>query len=377
MKRLLDPRNDADQQRPRPAPLPAYGPNRSVSHTPESAQPPAALPALQSQPGRWTQAPSSLPLPLPGESNLAMPAGSGNTQPGQGITAAGQPILIPQSSSLVKPPSQPVLVEQSAKHEAQIHPAISPSHSNSVHTGTTAKSSSTTGKPSLAPYMGKMNLPPTEETVASTGVEPGNGAPQAAHPPPAWPANSASGANPAPGLRISSQPMNPVAAQAQAFFADQTDGQLTQGSAAAIHTLPNSPVGQLPSIKSAPANLSQFNTTQYTPSAQEAATGAYSASKQQQASPAQQPTLQPQQPTLPTQQSTQLNPPAQQCVQQIPCAPAKKPSPSATHKKKKPQSSGVPAGVPTLDQVPQSASNSSPAGSGARRCARARPSAHH
>ena len=31
--------------------------------------------------------------------------------------------------------------------------------------------------------------------------------------------------------------MGPVAAQAQALFADQTDGQLTQGSASAIHTL--------------------------------------------------------------------------------------------------------------------------------------------
>jgi len=91
--------------------------------------------------------------------------------------------------------------------------------------------------------------------------------------------------------------MNPVAAQAQALFADQTDGQLTQGSAAAIHTLPNSPVGAMPSIRSGQTTISQLNPTQYTPSAQEAATGAYSAPKQQQGTSAQQPALQPQQST--------------------------------------------------------------------------------
>ena len=358
MKKLLDPHGD--EKATTLPPLPAYGPNRSVSHTPESTQAPAPLPQSQAQPGRWTQAPSSLPLPFPGELNLAAPNGTGNALPvpggaaaGQGIAAVAQPAPIPQSSALTKPPSQPVLVEQSAKHEAQIHPALSGSPTNSAHTGTASKSSPGAGKtsPNLAPYMGKMNLPPSEETVASTGAEPGSGRQQNA-PSPAWSTNSSSGSpNPAPGLRISSQPMNPVAAQAQALFADQTDGQLTQGSAAAIHTLPNSPVGAMPSIRSGQTTISQLNPTQYTPSAQEAATGAYSAPKQQQGTSAQQPALQPQQSTPAPPQITLAKPPAAECIETVPCAAAKKP---AAHKKPKPKPSGVPAGVPTLDQVPQS-----------------------
>ena len=45
-----------------------------------------------------------------------------------------------------------------------------------------------------------------------------------------------------PPLRITSQPMDAKAAQAQALFAEQTDGQVTQGSASQIHALGNAPV---------------------------------------------------------------------------------------------------------------------------------------
>ncbi len=89
--------------------------------------------------------------------------------------------------------------------------------------------------------------------------------------------------------------MDAKAAQVQAQFAEQTDGQLTQGSAAQIHALANAPV-TLPASPALPASgvstarAETYSATQYTPSAQEAATGAYSAQKQQPATqPAQQP----------------------------------------------------------------------------------------
>jgi len=152
-----------------------------------------------------------------------------------------------------------------------------------VHTD--FKATPSTVSSAQSPYAGRMKLPPSEETVDSTEPVSGSAAGQTSHLPPARPASSASGATPTPGLRITAQPMGPVAAQAQALFADQTDGQLTQGSAAVIHNLPNSPVGPQPSPHAAPAGTGQYNVAQYTPSAQEAATGAYSAPKQQQVQP--------------------------------------------------------------------------------------------
>ncbi len=105
--------------------------------------------------------------------------------------------------------------------------------------------------------------------------------------------NSAQAA--APPLRITSQPMNDQAARAQALFAAQTDSQLTQGSA--VHALPNATVSgtgaqadgaQAQDLQAlvrpalpADGNSGQYTDTQYTPSAQEAATGAYSVPRTQ------------------------------------------------------------------------------------------------
>ena len=98
--------------------------------------------------------------------------------------------------------------------------------------------------------------------------------------------------------------MDPKAAQAQALFADQIDGQLTQGSAAQIHSLANAPVTLPvhPALGQSPVQTATYDAAQYTPSAQEAATGAYSAQKQQQtkaqpAHPSTQPASQPQPPS--------------------------------------------------------------------------------
>ena len=131
-------------------------------------------------------------------------------------------------------------------------------------------------------YAGKTNLPPSEANIDSIGAESGGPPAQVQPQPPGHapiPASQAS--NPGAGLRITAQPMNSMAAQAQALFAEQTDGQLTQGSAAVIHALPNAPAGPLPKLNTAPSDLGQYTVAQYTPSAQEAATGAFSAPKQQ------------------------------------------------------------------------------------------------
>ena len=191
---------------------------------------------------------------------------------------------------------------------------------------------------SLAPYMGKMHLPPSEETIDSTGPAPASQSPR---PPSVWTPRSTSGApNPAPSLRIASQPMGPLAAQAQALFADQTDGQLTQGSAAAIHSLANAPVTPHSSQIHAPSGVSQYNMAQYTPSTQEAAIGAYSAPRQQQ------------QPAPPP----QANATPQQCVpRQCAALPVKRSVAHSAARRKKPAPAAFkptqPA-TPTLAEAP-------------------------
>jgi hypothetical protein len=206
MKRLLDPRNDPPARNNTLPPLPAYGPNNSIGHSPLASAPIPSLPPAR----QWVHPPSTIPLPLP-----------------PSLAAAAAP----------------------------------------------------------SPFMGKMNLPPSEETISSINASSSpaaNAKPASSRPPPVWTANNTS---PTPSLRISSRPMGPLAAQAQALFADQTDGQLTQGSASTIHNLANAPVGPTASPPSTPATNGQYNVAQYTPSAQEAATGAYSAPKQQQQTP--------------------------------------------------------------------------------------------
>jgi tetratricopeptide (TPR) repeat protein len=116
---------------------------------------------------------------------------------------------------------------------------------------------------------------------------------------------------------------------AQTRLAEQTDGQLTQNTPSAIHNLANAGFGA-PSqgTSSGPANA-QLNGAQYTPSAQEAATGAYSAPRQQ---PAQQ--------ASPT--------PGQPCAAS-PCAVV----PAKPKAKKKKRNAATTAETPSLDRVPE------------------------
>jgi hypothetical protein len=156
--------------------------------------------------------------------------------------------------------------------------------------------------------------------------------------------------------------MGPVAAQAQALFADQTDGQLTQGSAAVIHNLPNTAVGAIPNNKSSGASTGSLNAAQYTPSAQEAATGAYSAPRQQQVTTPSNTTSQasnaPPEGSLPMPasaspaQTTGITPPTTPTQQCVPVQCGEQPAKPRPRKRKR-RSTAIPAGVPTLDQVPQ------------------------
>jgi tetratricopeptide (TPR) repeat protein len=340
LKRLLDPRADPAGKGTTLPPVPAYGPNNSVSQTPINPIPLTPLVPIQKPSSQWIQQPSSYPLPLP--------AGVGSA-PSQ-IAQTGAPLNSPQGNpppgfvpqiAAQHQPSQPLMFEQSSRQPADIKPADSKTGAGAhVHTGNTALPPAG----NQSPYMGKMHVPPSEETIATAAVEPGpepqttSGSAPAAKPqstpPPTWPTNTASAPTPAPPLRISSRPMGPVAAQAQALFADQTDGQLTQGSASVIHTVPNASVGPLPSLHSAPPAVGQYNVAQYTPSAQQAATGAYSAPKQQQ------------QPTPP---SDITSPPA--------AKPAKPAAATPARKKRKPATAQP--GLPTLEQAPASTGNSS------------------
>jgi len=351
MKSLLDPRNDPAIKNSAATPLPSY-----TSATPKN---PLVPQTAQPQTNRWSQPASADPLSLPAEVGP-------NTMPaGQGTVPGNSPVYgVPQSS--VQPRSQPrsqtgpVFVAQSSTQKsdplplpssiptgAYIHtgnlapapnkaPAPNQAHTSNpssagtkVHTGTKSQPAS----PENSKYIGKMNVPPAEETVAS--VAPAANPQQSQSKPPVWTPGTSTGApNPAPSLRITAQPMGPVAAQAQALFADQTDGQLTQGSASAIHTLSNAPVnpslpaaGPLPSLRTPPlADPNQLNIAQYTPSAQEAATGAYSAPRQQQ-------------PQQPVQQPDNTTPPA-------------KPSASTRVYRKKRTPKLEQSSQPTLDQAP-------------------------
>ena len=241
-KRLLDPRHDP--QANRLPPLPAYPPVASGQ-----------------APLRFTAPPAATPLPMPaGAGVLPIP----NTQ---GTAPNNAPIYIPQNAREGTSIAQPVLIQQSWTQEVMPRPATSATHSLKKKTSPGTR----TSHPSQT-YSGTVKLPPTEQTIDTTE-------------PDSSPAT-------AQGLRITSQPMGPLAAQVHARFAEETDSQLTQGSAV-VHALPNAQVNPQTNLATIPtsqrtgsANAGEYVAAQYTPSAQEAATGAYSAPKKQTEEPA-------------------------------------------------------------------------------------------
>ncbi len=327
VKRLLDPSLDPSlNAEPSPeelAPLPSY---KSLT-SPQATLPP--LPAANSNTTFAATAPSDNPLPLPFAS---IPAS------GQGTAPPTPPVYVAQAPSRDTAPQAPALIDQSTAPQDESQPVVRPA------------------LPVSPPLIGRVRLPPSEENINSTGqtdadVETGiTATPQ--------PTSNAS-APPAGNRRLSTQPMNILAAQAQARFAEQTDGQLKQGSPARIHSIPNAtssppstaaplkghdfgraveaqkspgasaPEGSSPSTSpaTAPSDHGVYNIAQYTPSAQDAASGAFSAPQSKQ--PTQQPT-----PPAPT----------SACQTTIPVCPPAKPAPTiAPTKHKRPHKPAQPS----------------------------------
>ena len=301
--RLLDPRSNLGPTPEQIAPLPSYATQSSAS-----AQP--VLP--KGSPSQRTS-PSNSPLPTPPRPSVPIYAPTE-----QGTGPAAQPTYnSTDGNSSNRSASAPVLVEQSATQPALISPATN---------GTS------TSAPPLDLYTGIVNPVPTETNAApdsnSISVTP-----------PAGVADTiAQNSTPITNLRIESQPMDAVAAQAQSQFANETDSQLTEGSATLIHAVPNAPVSEMPTVQSAPPNQSAYSIAQYAPSAQEAATGAFSS---------------------PLQQIVAQQPPAVAAIPG-PCGAAAKPkaSPSsATHKRKKPGLPTCAQSVPSTQEPMQTLGN--------------------
>jgi tetratricopeptide (TPR) repeat protein len=297
LKRLLDPRNDplpANGGSSLPA-LPGYAPSSTNRYQPGVIPPQQRVPQTTPQQQYPYTAPSSnLPVQTP-------PAAMYTPAPLPGRTTGGSLVYAPQN---VPQTGQPVFIRQSWVQEMTPQSAGGDGQDAAQTEQKTRHKKKSSG---ATTFTGKMHLSPSDEYVGST--EPAAPA-QTAQPAPLWrPTQQAQDSAPAAGLRITSEPMNSLAARVQALFADQTDSQLTQGSAATIHAMPSLPVdpllnslngqtaaaSQTSGVNAAPGQVTPAGTTpagsapsgelsmaQYTPSAQEAATGAYSAPKQQQ-----------------------------------------------------------------------------------------------
>jgi tetratricopeptide (TPR) repeat protein len=294
LQRLLDPNYEPFPKTTKLPPLPSYGPDPYNGSAPVVLTSPQSV-SQQGQ-SQWITAPTTTTIPVaPAQRAAPLPL------PMPGPQADSNPIPAPASTSGTTTYSQ-------ASTDVS-----TPSVSHKKRRKTTGATT----------YTGKMNLPPSEGNINSTdSLPPPPASTQPAwvpsQPPqtqpstpatptqqPVWIPTPQSSATPPDAstqqLRITSQPVGDRAAQVQAMFADQVDGQVTQGSASRIRTLGNAPVS-LPSgpvqlatgiSNSAPpssnATIASYSDAQYTPSAQEAATGAYSAQKQQQPKNQQQP----------------------------------------------------------------------------------------
>ncbi len=329
LQRLLDPNYEPFQKTAKLPPLPAYGPD------PYNGTAPVMLAQQQQgnaplQAGMIT-APSTTRIEVPAPAPTRAASAPPPVAPAQSSTYSRSPASAPTPAAEQGNPAPAVDASTPRKHRTRSHK---------------------TADGAAAPYTGRMNLP-SEDNVTLTGAAPAasqpvspvfipapeslplpspqgqpqsppqsqaqpDSAPQyqppatpqvqpqfpADTPPPGqqpnqlppqaqpgWTPNPQSSLRPPrqgsqPARRITREPVGDPAAQAQALFADQVDDQLTQGLQSPIRPLENAPV-TLPGDQ-APATA--YSATQYTPSAQEAATGAYSARKQSSKSTQQQTT---------------------------------------------------------------------------------------
>ena len=360
LARLLDPAYAAAtepfQKTVKLPPLPAYGPD------PYLGLAPVVIGNQQNTIARQTGLPTA-----PGTTQIQVPQ-SEIQQPAQGPTSAtpslerrrkkttgngsqnsgytGQMSIPPSEENITNTETNPPATARptSPVETAPQQPVWIPSLPNSEP------------PPAQPPTQQQQQLPPQNNSAPPLEAPVTPPAPQQQTPPVFIPQPQSSNRPPDAGshsaLRISPQPMNGNAAQVEAQFAEQTDGQLTQGSASQIRNLANAPI----TLPSNPAHTNQtasntqpvhpvWSDTQYTPSAQEAATGAYSAQEAQ--NQANQKRRQQEQPVAPPGQTTQA--PAQQQTTQ-PGKPAQK--------KKAAQAS---ESVPTLVTAPGEQTETVPA----------------
>jgi tetratricopeptide (TPR) repeat protein len=300
LQRLLDPNEEPFAKTSKLPPLPAYGADPYggsapvvLSQPPQSAAHQTVAPGQEQ--GQWIAPPDSMVAPS------VTPSREGTLPPLQGLspqsgTQNGNRTNSPNRfmGSMHLPASQ-----QSISAPAQANQQRSQQgRAGSAPSGLVEQSSNGSGQyrqmGNSNQYSGRVQLSPAEENVDSTesALQPTQAAPL-------W--NSTTndlprGSNPGAGMRITSEPMDVIAARAQALFAEQTDAQVSQGSVANLKpgvTRPQTAAGfstYSPKPRTDHAT-GQYNVAQYTPSAQEAATGAYSAPKQQTATPAQSGTL--------------------------------------------------------------------------------------
>ncbi len=245
LKEMLDPARQAARTAPSPAALPSYHTSLPPVFNPTEPAEATPEPQTTSAPGPWSLDHSTaLPtpaMPVPNQSPVPAPQPA---LPQPTNSPGGVPIYTSPMGAGGTPPSQPVFVQQSATQEAEIQPATSLGGVNN-------------GRETALPGSGRWQL--------QTGI--GGG----------------SGAGATSGMRITAEPVDSPAAQALTLFADQTDSQLTQGWTPSIHALANSAVpmpAATPGSGVPAAGETRYEMAQYTPSAQEAATGAFSAPQQ-------------------------------------------------------------------------------------------------
>ena len=299
LKTMLDPASRPEQSTSSEPALPSYHSGAPLIVPNEIAQPYSA-PQQNQQPNQFAPGPSASllpPPPAPASSPFYGSTVSSALPPRSNIQMAppgSVPVYIPPEAANGASPSQPKFIEQSATQAASIKPATS-----KTKTGKQSRNSSGRADSSgTDAYSGQVQLPPSEESVdstepVSTGAEGQNPLPS----PQKWQVQTGikgHEGDPGAGLRITSQPVGSPAARALALFAEQTDSQVSQGYTGAVHTLPNATSASSAELGLPPAGATEYRAAQYTPSAQEAATGAYSAPRQttQQTAPEQKPSLQ-------------------------------------------------------------------------------------
>lgn len=265
LQRLLDPNNEPFAKTVKLPPLPAYGADPYSDRAPVVLQPQATEGHSRNQTNPW-QSLQEAPI---------------------------EPAAVPRQQY-----EDPVLGMQSAPTAEVVPEPVVPmpqSHSGTQVWGDNerpavraALPAAKSDRPNLSHYSGQMHLPANRRQQPVTS--------DAAPIPPVTESWNTQAPAPASGshvlegkLRLSNEAMDEPAARAQAFFAEQTDGQLTQTASDALRPLPLA-THPLEGSVTAPATEGKlhYNMAQYTPSAQEAATGAYSAPQENH--PAQQPT---------------------------------------------------------------------------------------